>query len=899
MFVLLAAYLAGSAATAHPYLHFPSVDTYAFHNPGGVTVLPEGRLLKPAGWATPVSKWPYGLAVSPDAATCFVASEGVGQWIEDWTSSRPKVKSFSVGQGHTNGGAATLGPDGKLLYWSTGASGGVYVYPRGASLPSATISLDVSIGGRKFEDSYVSDLALSPDGSTLYCADFTNFRVAVVDTSTNSVVATVPVGRCPYALALAGNRLYVANIGQFEYAAVPRLPQVDPLPGGVHPKDLDPRGLTFPPFGYPSKEAVEGVQMEGRQIPGLGDPAAPEAFSVYGIDVSDPHAPKVVTRAKTGLPVLASGPAGFVEGGSGPCFLLANGSKVYVANNGSDSVQEIDAATGQIQRTVLLEPSPLVRGLRGIGPTGMVLSKDAKTLYVAESGLNGIAAIDTGSFTTLGCLPTAWYPYRVGLSPDSSKLACICFKGFGNGPKGSANAPTDPFMHMQGSFHTLPVPTTSAGWASSTAEVLQNMGIVDASADYPRLKSPVWSGRAGQPSNQIQYVVFIAKENHTFDTIFDRIPGSNNDPSLLRWGHDQTISATGQPTLEHVSVMRNHNKLARKFTVSDNFYMEPEASGVGHRWLVDVQPNNWCQILYTLGWDFKLDTTAPGRRDSFGGNSSITPEDYPEEGAMWHHLGHKGISFRNYGEGFEFAGGPEDAGMEESGIREVVNVPMPKVLFDNTCREFANFNLNIHDMHRFEQLTHDLESSFGPGKKPFPHFLNIALCADHGTDPNPKIGYKYHASYMADNDLALGKIVEYLSRTPYWKHMAIFVTEDDAGGENDHVDAQRSVLLAIGPYIKHGYVSHRHTTITSMHRTLYEIFGLPALNLFDALSNDFSDCFTATPDFTPYTADDVDHRLFDWPAVRMTPAQYKAAEKLPTVERDTYDRPQRSGRRPR
>jgi hypothetical protein len=255
---------------------------------------------------------------------------------------------------------------------------------------------------------------------------------------------------------------------------------------------------------------------------------------------------------------------------------------------------------------------------------------------------------------------------------------------------------------------------------------------------------------------------------------------------------------------------------------------------------------------------------------------------------MWHHLGQAGITFRNYGEGFEFAGGPEDAGMEESGIREVINMPMAKVLYDNTCRDFANFNLNIHDMHRFEQLTTDLEANFGPDKKPFPHFLNIALCADHGTDPNPKIGYKYRASYMADDDLALGKIVEYLSHTPYWKNMAIFVTQDDSGGEDDHVDAQRSVLLAIGPYIKHGYVSHRHTTITSMHRTLYEVFGLAPLNLFDALSNDFSDCFTSKPDFTPYTAEDVDHRLFDWPAVRMTAEQYKAAEKLPSVERDTW-----------
>jgi hypothetical protein len=293
-------------------------------------------------------------------------------------------------------------------------------------------------------------------------------------------------------------------------------------------------------------------------------------------------------------------------------------------------------------------------------------------------------------------------------------------------------------------------------------------------------------------------------------------------------------------------------------------------------------------MLYTLGWDFNYFSKAPGRLAAFGGNSSMTPEDYPEAGSMWHHLARNSITFRNYGEGFEFAGGPEDEGMEETGIREVINMPMPKVLYDNTCRDYANFNLNIPDLYRYEQFKRDIRK-YQDGTKPFPHFLNIYICCDHGAGENPKIGYKYRASYMADNDMALGKMVEYLSHTPYWKHMAIFVTQDDSGSEPDHIDAQRSVLMVISPYAKRHYVSHRHTTITSMHRTLYEIFGLPPLNLFDALSNDFSDSFTSKPDFTPYTAVEIDHRLFDWPAVRNPKdPEYKLAAKLPSVQRDTW-----------
>ncbi|HZT40679.1 MAG TPA: alkaline phosphatase family protein, partial [Chthonomonadaceae bacterium] len=443
-----------------------------------------------------------------------------------------------------------------------------------------------------------------------------------------------------------------------------------------------------------------------------------------------------------------------------------------------------------------------------------------------------------------------------------------------------------PFLGMKGLLTIVDVPT-DAQLRRLTADVLAYNGIVDRSADRAAMSSPLIPTTPGVTSPQIQYVVFITKENHTYDTIFDHIPGANDDPDLLRWGYHQKIEAPGQPTLDDAAVMTNHNALARQFTVSDNFYMEPEASGVGHRWLVGVQPNNFCQMTYTLGWRFKLDSSAPGRRASFGSNGSIAPEDYPEAGSMWEHLARHGISFRNYGEGFEFAGVGEDADEHKTGAREVVNIPMSKVLYDNTCRDFPIFNMNIPDQYRAYWFQQDVTRLFLSGKQPMPHFLNIAICNDHGTDPAPAHGYPYVASWMADNDLALGRIVEFLSHTKYWKNMAIFVTQDDAGGENDHVDAQRSVLLVISPWAKRHYVSHRHTTIVSMHRTLYEILGLPPLNMFDALANDFSDCFTTQPDFTPYVHVPVDPRIFD-PEKAKDPKDpdYQQARKRPSIPMD-------------
>jgi hypothetical protein len=311
---------------------------------------------------------------------------------------------------------------------------------------------------------------------------------------------------------------------------------------------------------------------------------------------------------------------------------------------------------------------------------------------------------------------------------------------------------------------------------------------------------------------------------------------------------------------------------------------------VGHRWLVGVQPNNLMQMTYSLGWAFKKDSTAPGRRYSMGSNGSLIPEDYPEAGSMWEHLGRNGIRFRNYGEGFEFPGVVEDADEHPTGAREVVNVPMPKVLFDNTAFGYPIFNMNIPDQYRAHWFMQDVEKRFLRGRKKFPSFLNIAICNDHGSKPRPDKGYPYLASWMADNDLALGRIVEFLSHTPYWKNMAIFVTQDDAGGEPDHIDAQRSVLLVISPWARRGYVSHRHTTILSMHRTLYEIFGLPPLNMFDGLANDFADCFTTTPDFRPYKAVPVDRRIFD-PEKAKDPKDpdYGQARRLPSIAMDDDD----------
>ncbi len=882
----LAALLLTACAPHHPYLRAPSTDTYAHHDPNGLTILSNGRYLKPVGRHLPVASEPYGLAMTRDGKTLFVASDGVGQIINDWRGKKPVVTIVNPlthqkkgKERPTNAGGADFSPDGRTLYWSSGDTGAIYVCDVASPGKITEVSLNTEVGGRQYEDSYAVDVKASADGRYLYCADVTNFRIVVVDAEQRRVVGTVPMGRYPYALAVVGEKVFVANIGLFEYSPI-GLPNDD---------RFDKRGLTFPPFGYPSKEARDGVEFEGRKIPGLGEPNVPESFSVWGVDVSKPDAPKVISRLKTGLLVGAPSDNGKTVGGSAPNFLAAHGDALFVSNGNNDIIERIDIARNKIVAKRRIVPSPLVARLRGVSPSGMAVSPDGKRLYVAELGINAIAVLDTKTLSVLGHIPTAWYPYRLALSPDGRQIVCISFRGFGNGPNAGKEIPKSEFLDMRGVVSVLDAPS-DAELKTMTMDVLAYNGIEDRRAERERMSSPVIPSVPGKISKQIKYVVFITKENHTYDTIFDRIPGAKHDPSLLRWGLHQRIEGKGQPTLDDVGVMMNHNALARQFTVSDNFYMEPEASGVGHRWLVGVQPNNLMQMTYSVGWSFKKDSSAPGRRYSMGSNGSLIPEDYPEAGAMWEHLARKGIRFRNYGEGFEFPGVIEDEDEHPTGAREVVNIPMPKVLYDNTCREFPIFNMNIPDQYRAHWFMKDVEQRFLNGKEPFPSFVNIAICNDHGAGVRPEKGYPYLASYMADNDLALGRIVEFLSHTPWWKHMAIFVTQDDSGGEPDHVDAQRSVLLVISPWAKRGYVSHRHTTIVSMHRTLYQIFGLPPLNMFDALANDFADCFTTKPDFRPYKCEPVDARIFD-PQKAKDPndPDYGKARLLPSIPMDDED----------
>ncbi len=796
--------------------------------PGGVSILPNGRLLTPKGDRIYTGGDLWHIAVGPNDRLVGIHDGGLSHFD---SGSAPKPKRNFVAKKDL-APAGTFIKDGKFFVTSGGEDGSVEILDTTTWETVREIKLNVD----GVTEAFVVDLVVTKKGDLAYCLDVANQQVVTVDLGAGKVLNRVAAGRQPYAIALeeATQSLFVANIGIFNYSA------------------LEGRGISRPAFGFPSKAAEDGTMFEGKMIPGLGSAVLADAHSVWKFSTQVSMRPKFLNSVKTGVLIQAPTSRGKAIGGSAPCALSVIRGKVWVSNANNDTVQVFDGKSLQLEKTIRLAINDAMKDYRGIIPTGLTFDEKRNRVYVAESGLNAVAAIDVRTGTVLGHFPSGWFPLQTRLSENGNQLFVATQKGLGRGPQG----PKSPKIEnderagvgaMPGMIQRITVPTDKE-LKGSTLEVLKNNGITYQAPTPPTVHP------------EIKHVVFITKENHTFDGIFGNLEGANGEPSYAEFGDQGWIREKGRDT--RLPIMPNHLALARQWSISDNFYMEPQASGDGHRWLVGVYPSLWTTRVFYAGWKFKRSKTAPGRLVPFGSNGSQIPEDYLENGSLWEHLDRNGISFRNYGEGFEFPGVDEGAPRSKSGAGEVANYPMPKVLFDNTCFEFPIYNNNIPDIARADWFIEDIEKNYRAKKKPLPQFMNIAICNDHGSTPRPKEGYPYVSSFMADNDLALGRIVEYLSKQPEWKNTLILVTQDDTGGDNDHVDRHRSFVMALGPWAKKGYVSKQHTSIMSIIKTIYTIFGIGPNNLFDAVTTSLTDMIAKQPDYTGYTAIMSDPRVF-------------------------------------
>jgi YVTN family beta-propeller protein len=864
--------LAGFAQAQEFYFEAPALKNPTIKTEHGISIIPNGRLLTPRGKLIETAPHPYGLTLSKDGKTAVTVNSGVRPFsisiITDLESPNPKTLQVPEGSTSDEGileacfmGVA-ISNDNNTIYVAGGETNKIFLHNAKTGEPKGEIDCSLTIGGIDYTHGYLGDMVTTADGKTLYVVDQIGFRIVEIDLTQNKVVSNIPSGRYPFGITLTpdNSKLIVANVGIFEYT---RFTDLDP-------ENLKETAHKYPSSKYGSKEMIEGDAKNG--VLPLGDPNSPEGFSVWVINRKNRE---VENKIKTGFLVgqmIEDFPA---VGGSSPNSVVATNDKVFVSNGNNDCISVINLKSGEVSKNIDLNPEPSLDGFRGIIPFGVTLSPDAKRLYVAESGINAVAVINTENEQVIGHIPTAWFPSKLAVSPDGKQLLVANAKGLGSGPNGGSTfqlGKEGSYIGalMKGYVSSMDIPT-DIELKELTKRVVEN-NFSKKTFNANELPNPI-PRKPLVASEEIKYIVFISKENRTYDEVFGQLETGDGEAEMARFGVNRSINNKAKTApLDKVQVMPNHLALAKRFAISDNFFCDSDVSADGHRWIVGTYPNEWVETNTAASYGGKRgqkeNSKAPGNLAIYGSAGSIYPEDYNEAGSIWEHFQRNNIDFFNFGFGVEMAGAYSDSTMKYIGELYTVNYPLPEPLFDKSSTIFPTYNMAIPDQFRADVFMKEFKEKWTDNN--LPSVITLMLPNDHGTRERVDAGYPYQESYMADNDLALGRTIEFLSRTPYWKNMAVFVTEDDPQGGVDHVDAHRSLLMMASPYAKKNYNGHYHYSFGSIFKTFWHILGIPYLNQYDATATDMRDLFTDKPDFTPYNAVAPDLRIFD-PQKALTP----------------------------
>lgn len=839
-------------------LQVPGVNQYCKIDTAGTSVLPSGRFITPAGNTIRITHDPFGLSISPDGKKAVTLHNGVITLIDIATLNAIRVPAYGKKIQSPLPDGSFLGvafsPDSKTLYLSGGDNGAVIVYDAEKFIKTDSLSLNGKAGSKDYDDSFTSDLLFNADKNELLVLDRGNFRLVRIDLATKKITASIDAGRQPFGLALSPDKktAFVANVGMYAY----------PLISGATPQNADSIMISQHPYGDNTKESREGTVIEGRKIPGVGDPLSPEAMSVFTIDLVNN---KVTDKFKTGHQIGQMLEDAEVTGGASPNSIAVGSQYAYVTNATNDNITIIDYKNHKLLGDIPIKIDSRIDKFRGLLPFGISLSKDEKTLYVALLGFNAVAVIDIPTQTTKGLIPTGWGTSRVKLSADEKEVYITSCRGYGAGPNGGHGFVAPPqgtyIGDIQlGTFQKVAMPNDTQ-LAAYTKQVLGNTFISKPVPVITKNPLPVLPGSSPTP---IKYIVYITKENRTYDEVFGQLKNAKGDSTLARFGvHcEYTLPDALRVQFPNLNVSPNHIKAATQFAFSDNYYCDSDASIHGHHWMMGVIPNEWVEANSNVNKTAKLFSKAPGRRFP-GSTGSMDPEDYAETGGLWEALERKHVDFYNFGEANETAHVREEWHDTNTGAAHLVMVPMQKALFTRTSHNYAGFNTNIPDQFRMEQFEGEFTKMWIKGKKKMPSLITMQVPNDHGADVRAQDGYPYRQSYMADNDLAVGRILHFLSRTKYWKNMLVIITEDDPQGGVDHLDAHRSILMLAGPYVKKGYVSHTHANFGSILKTIYNILNVPYVNQYDVTGSLLQDFFTDKPDYTPYTFVKSDTRIFD------------------------------------
>ncbi len=590
---------------------------------GDPLVLVNGRTLTPAGEVVRTQSYSWGMAISPDQTQAVLISQGAIQFIGlAQLAELERVVPFQnpIKRSRDDGMYMGCGfsPDGSKLYVGSANRGWIVTFDAKTRKQIGTIAID----GEGHADSFLGDFVVSADGRKIYAVDQHNYRLVTVDLEAGKVVQSVRVGRNPFGVCLSpdGTHAWVSNVGMFEYPLLP----------GVTPLNRATAGLSFPAYGVPSKEAEEGILVGGVLIPGLGSQNHPDAMSVFKVNLASG---KVEAKIKTGYLVGARRKNINTVGGASPSTVAVGKQLAYVSNATNDTISVIDIEKNQIVAQIELNV-PGLENLRGVLPFGLALSPDERKLYVACAGLNAVAVVDTGSRELEGYIPAGWFCALVRTSRDGRELFIASAKGVGSGKNGGRGfvAPergSHPGDIMQGLLQRVAVPDR-AGLEAYTKQVIDNTYRTRKVVDDGRNPLPPISGLRTSP---IKHVLFIVKENRTFDQVYGDRDGVEGDATLAGLGRNVTVTNKKLQTVAGVNVTPNHQALADQFALCDNFYCDADQSNTGHRWVVGVYPNEWVEVNARSRIEARPFSKAPGRRYVNGSSATVLPEDYNEAGA--------------------------------------------------------------------------------------------------------------------------------------------------------------------------------------------------------------------------------------------------------------------------
>ena len=632
-----------------------------------------------------------------------------------------------------------------------------------------------------------------------------NDALAVLDADSGSLVHTVPLGVVPVSAVISkdGSTAWVSVLGGAKPKSGERLAS----------QCCDPR--------------AEQVRVDARGIAERG--------TVTRVD------------AATGR-VVAS-----VTVGLHPTGLAWNERRglLYVANGNSDDVSVVDTRTNAVVATIGVDPYKEHRA--GVAPTAVALSPDGRRLYVTLGGANAVSVFDLDAGDAAGAwfrglIPTSWYPSSIDVSADGRTLAVGSLFGMGSGVgnKGPLRAR---YVHaVRGAVNVVDVPS-GAELAAYTTSVAQNNRRVLASApgDAPSIAPRADAAarpvpeRPGEPT-PIQHVVFIIRENRTYDQILGDIGKGASDSSLVMYGKDVTP---------------NTHALANQFVLLDHFFASGGNSADGHNWITQANETDYPM------WPLYEGRSYP--------SEGVDPLAYSSGGFLWEGAQSKGRSVTVFGEYAPSIQKPSQARRNELLARWRDRQPHDPAYFRGVLkgfydtkseipsldrilvREYPGWTEEIPDVVKADVIIDHLRE--WEAAKAMPNLVMVILPSDHTVGTSA--GWCAPKACVADNDLALGRIVEALSHSSFWKSMAILGVEDDAQDGVDHIDGHRTVAFVASPYARRGAIDSTFYAHPSMVKTIELMLGLPAMSAFDLVATDMRASFLGAgeqPDFTPYTA---------------------------------------------